>query len=71
MNRPKNQRRAPRSARRWAVKVREAEAELVYRIAHIEAGLNNLRESADRVSMLTRLRQRLARIVDRYGSILD
>jgi hypothetical protein len=68
---PGRQRGAARGARRWAEKVREAQAELAYRIARIEAGSDNTRDRADRLSMLTRLRQRLGRIIDRYGSILD
>jgi Mg2+/Co2+ transporter CorB len=60
-----------RDARRWQAKVREAEAELAHRIATIEAAPDRTRAGTDRLSTLTRLRQRLGRIIDRYGSILD
>jgi Mg2+/Co2+ transporter CorB len=67
MNPPKRRHGAVRDARRWQVKVREAEAELAHRIAFIETGSDNTRD----MSTLTRLRQRLGRIIDRYGAILD
>ena len=67
MNPTKRRRGAARDARRWQEKVREAEAELAHRIARIEAGSDNPRDGADRMSTLTRLRQRLGRIIDRYG----
>lgn len=71
MNPPKRRRDAARDARRWQEKVREAAAELVHRITLIEAGSDNTRDRANRMSRLTRLRQRLGRIIDRYGSIAD
>lgn len=58
-----------RSARRWQVKVCEAEAELVHRIGLIEAGSDATGDSK-REATLTRLRQRLSRIIYRYCSIL-
>jgi hypothetical protein len=71
MNSPKHWRAQARAARRWQATVREAEAELAHRIAFIEAGSDSTRDGAERMSKLTRLRQRLGRIIDRYGSILD
>jgi hypothetical protein len=67
---PMNRKKA-RDTRRWQIKVREAEAELAHRIASIKAGSDKTRDGTDCMSTLTRLRQRLGRIIDRYGSTLD
>lgn len=58
-------------AHRWKVRVREAEAELVPRITLAKAGLWKARESVECTSTLLRLRHRLVRILDRYGSMLN
>ncbi len=68
---PSTRHRATRDARRWQIRVREAEAKLLCRIARMVAGLDYRSLGNNRVSMLTHLRQRLGRIIIRHGSILD
>jgi hypothetical protein len=62
---------ADRDTRRWQEIVKGAKANLAHRIALTDTGSETSRDGGDRIAKLTRLRQRLGRIIDRYGTTLD
>ncbi len=70
MNPPTPLHRAARSIY-WQTKVREAAAQLTHDIQRLERYAPDTLDTSEWLATLSDLRRRLARIDQRYGSILD